>query len=508
MKKIYLFILGIAILNVLTISVYAQTTANMAQEGSTVEDELQNENEDENNILETNNESQVGTEYILSDDESEESSDNDDSNSLRAKIQAKYSDLNIREKAKAVEEIRDQLEAMKKERIQLQKELNDAKELLNKINAYKFTVSTQVDVEEALARFENRIKNIDVSEEEIARQKELLLEKFETLRSQAREEKYRIGAIPFLDTDDDEWFTVYVIAVKKRNIVSGYKDANGNLTGEFRPSRDVTRAEILKMVLEVTGYGPADTSANAEHWAGNYIQQSQNLGLDFYELVSAEPNRHATRGEVMKLILDVFGEEVPEFVEYKLSDLEAPEGRYIQYAANLGIVDGYPDGTFKQNDTINRAEVSKILKNAADILEPRMQEREEQEATEATEATEAAEAEAEEEVIAEEETTYMDISASDAKALIEENSELIIIDVSPKYDEGHLPGAINYYVGDGSLDEAIPSLDPEATYLVYCHVDSASILGSEKLIEAGFKNVYRLEGNYSAWVDAGYKVEM
>jgi adenylyltransferase/sulfurtransferase len=104
-------------------------------------------------------------------------------------------------------------------------------------------------------------------------------------------------------------------------------------------------------------------------------------------------------------------------------------------------------------------------------------------------------------------TGYMDVTPEEAKKLIDENPELIIIDVSPKYDEGHIPGAINYYVGDGSLDSAIPDLDPAADYLVYCHVDSASIAGAKALIDAGFQNVYRLAGNYSAWVDAGYPVE-
>ena len=105
------------------------------------------------------------------------------------------------------------------------------------------------------------------------------------------------------------------------------------------------------------------------------------------------------------------------------------------------------------------------------------------------------------------ELNYVDVSVEDAKQLIDNNPDIIIIDVSPKYDEGHLPGAINYYVGDGSLDEAISTLDKSKTYLVYCHVDSASIAGAEKLIEAGFEKVYRLVGNYSAWVDAGYPVE-
>ncbi len=102
---------------------------------------------------------------------------------------------------------------------------------------------------------------------------------------------------------------------------------------------------------------------------------------------------------------------------------------------------------------------------------------------------------------------YMDVTAQEAKDLIDSTPELIIIDVSPNYNAGHIPGAVNYYIGDGSLDAAIPTLDKNKPYLVYCHVDSASISGANKLIDAGFDPVYRLEGNYQAWVDAGYPIE-
>ena len=107
----------------------------------------------------------------------------------------------------------------------------------------------------------------------------------------------------------------------------------------------------------------------------------------------------------------------------------------------------------------------------------------------------------------EETVTYMDVNATAAKELIDTKPDLIIIDVSPHYDDGHIPGAVNYYLGNGSLDDAIPSLDKTKEYLVYCHVDSVSISGAQKLIDAGFEKVYRLEGNYQAWVDAGYPVE-
>lgn len=102
---------------------------------------------------------------------------------------------------------------------------------------------------------------------------------------------------------------------------------------------------------------------------------------------------------------------------------------------------------------------------------------------------------------------YMDVTPAEAKNLIDNNPDLIILDVSPRYAEGHLPGAVNYYLGDGSLDNAIPTLDKSKEYLVYCHIDSVAIQGAKKLVDAGFKTVYRLEGNYSAWVDAGYPIE-
>jgi rhodanese-related sulfurtransferase len=105
------------------------------------------------------------------------------------------------------------------------------------------------------------------------------------------------------------------------------------------------------------------------------------------------------------------------------------------------------------------------------------------------------------------EMEFIDVGPRKAKELIDQNPELVIIDVSPNYAEGHLPGAVNYYLGDGSLEEEIPMLDKEKTYLVYCHVESVSIQGAQLLVDAGFENVYRLDGDYSAWVEAGYEID-
>lgn len=102
---------------------------------------------------------------------------------------------------------------------------------------------------------------------------------------------------------------------------------------------------------------------------------------------------------------------------------------------------------------------------------------------------------------------YINVSPREAWEMINTNPELIVLDVSSGYDEGHIPGAINYYVGNSSFERAILELNPLNEYLVYCHFESASRLGAQKLVDANFEEVYRLDGGYGAWVDAGYAVE-
>jgi len=102
--------------------------------------------------------------------------------------------------------------------------------------------------------------------------------------------------------------------------------------------------------------------------------------------------------------------------------------------------------------------------------------------------------------------SYTDIPPAEAKELIDENPDLVIIDVGA-HVLGLIPGAIVLPV-EGALNEALTTLDPEGQYLVYARYDAASVEGAQKLVDAGFKNVYRLLGNFQAWKAAGYEVEI
>jgi len=98
------------------------------------------------------------------------------------------------------------------------------------------------------------------------------------------------------------------------------------------------------------------------------------------------------------------------------------------------------------------------------------------------------------------------LTPQEATALLDETTDVVVIDLSSRfYDQGHLPGAVNY--PKDAIPEAISDLDKDATYIVYSHWTGAPLSAAALLKEAGFKYVYALKGNFGAWADAGYPVE-
>lgn len=101
--------------------------------------------------------------------------------------------------------------------------------------------------------------------------------------------------------------------------------------------------------------------------------------------------------------------------------------------------------------------------------------------------------------------SYKDIDAYQARKMIDRYQNLVVVDISGTYEMGHIPGSVNYFIGDGSLETALEELDKNKRYLVYYHNNKTSKLAAEMFANAGFRKVYRLDGNYSSWVEAGYE---
>lgn len=67
----------------------------------------------------------------------------------------------------------------------------------------------------------------------------------------------------------------------------------------------------------------------------------------------------------------------------------------------------------------------------------------------------------------------------------------IIVDVRTpaEYAEGHLEGAELFDLNGGDLAAAIPTMDPNAEYVVYCKSGNRSSQAVKLMLDAGFTNV-------------------
>jgi len=72
-----------------------------------------------------------------------------------------------------------------------------------------------------------------------------------------------------------------------------------------------------------------------------------------------------------------------------------------------------------------------------------------------------------------------------------------------EFNEGHIAGALLVDFQSGNFENEIASLDKSKTYAVYCRSGSRSGQAVNVMREAGFTNIYNLNGGIIDWANAG-----
>lgn len=85
--------------------------------------------------------------------------------------------------------------------------------------------------------------------------------------------------------------------------------------------------------------------------------------------------------------------------------------------------------------------------------------------------------------------------------------QLIDVRTPDEFASGHLSKAHNIDVTSENWDSEITKLDKSKPILVYCKSGNRSATAAEKLVVAGFKTVYNLEGGIMKWQVEGKSVE-
>ena len=93
------------------------------------------------------------------------------------------------------------------------------------------------------------------------------------------------------------------------------------------------------------------------------------------------------------------------------------------------------------------------------------------------------------------------VSAEEAYKLINDDSELIILDVRTKeeYDNGHIPGAKLFPVQILSMKLAELDKYKDKPVLVYCASGGRSPRAVDTLANNDFENIYHLSRGMSSW---------
>ncbi|MEI7024098.1 S-layer homology domain-containing protein [Paenibacillus sp. y28] len=143
--------------------------------------------------------------------------------------------------------------------------------------------------------------------------------------------------------------------------IQGYED------GTFGPERSITRAEMAAILTRALSQpekqaSKSYTDVSAGHWAMEAIQQVTKAGLmDGYPDASFKPDRTITRAEMAVIAVRTLSAAPSGSVE-SFPDVTGHWAQTaIDQAQSEGILSGYADGTFRPDQTLTRAEAVAIM---------------------------------------------------------------------------------------------------------------------------------------------------
>jgi subtilisin len=185
------------------------------------------------------------------------------------------------------------------------------------------------------------------------------------LKSQAKTLNVKLTSPFFPDLRNNQWFTRNIMYLNKENIVNGY------LTGEIKPSQLVTRAEAVAMLGSALGYNSEKRETvfkdvSPSSFASGYIQSAYDNGiLSGFPDGTFRPDSYVTRAEMSILLSKAYQLSKPsESVHFTDVNSNVTGWEAIEKIAGSSITQGYPDGSFRPYETMTRATYAVFLSRA------------------------------------------------------------------------------------------------------------------------------------------------
>lgn len=138
----------------------------------------------------------------------------------------------------------------------------------------------------------------------------------------------------------------------------------------FGPNDKVTREEVAIMVAKATGLNGKKTKTKfkdvpASRYSSGYINSAANARIiNGYPDGTFKPTQFVTRGHMAAFIANAFN--LTEEDNYYFYDVREGTTSYnaVRKLATANITSGYPDGTFKPNQTLTKSHIAAFIARA------------------------------------------------------------------------------------------------------------------------------------------------
>jgi len=173
---------------------------------------------------------------------------------------------------------------------------------------------------------------------------------------------------PFIDVNSNDWFSRYVELAVENHLMQGVSPT------EFAPNSPTTRAMFVTVLWRLAGEPTANADnqfvdvssgtwyTTAVSWA---VQNGMVLGVSETEFV---PNVEITREQMAAILyrgLDIFAPDTivtqVYFIFEDMDEISDFAKNGIQTLANMGVMQGRPNGNFDPQGLATRAEIAVVM---------------------------------------------------------------------------------------------------------------------------------------------------
>jgi|GEM_PF-3049589 len=166
------------------------------------------------------------------------------------------------------------------------------------------------------------------------------------------------SATTFHDVNSNAWFKVDLEYCVNKELINGYSD------GSFKPDKEISKAEFITVVI-------ASVFEKEENGPTLWYSQSYNKALK-HNLIDVAFYQSDANAPISREEMAVVISKVLEISDVTLDESKSNEGiedynaitkenqTAVMNTYKSGIISGFPDGTFRPNETLKRSQLSKV----------------------------------------------------------------------------------------------------------------------------------------------------